>query len=188
MYTTSNILESNPKIVTQAQRSAYTSAAILQYLDVIAERFGEIIFDTKKITFKIESPDLAFAVRKSQPVDLYLVGSQTKTGRLRIGFKDMENGTFLASAKIPQYTFKNKSQIVYSFLFRNDLLFQTGKVQIQLSSKILAVSVGKEKIENLTSLVQLTFKKDVTISDNESSIFENVCTFWDSEMCKFTKL
>ena len=196
MKTISNILESNRKIVTQAQRSAQTSATILQYLDIIAEKLGEIAISTNKtIAIEIEKPNVALAVKYSRPTDLNVIGAQTENGNLSINFKDTENGTVVASAKIPQDTFKNKSQIVYSFLFRNDILFQTEKQLValqkgdqlndQLSSKILAVSVGKEKIENLTSRVLFIFKKTVKISSKKSQTVKNICTFWNPNMRKF---
>ena len=114
-----------------------------------------------------------------------VIGAESENGNLNLGFKDTDNGTVLASAKIPQDTFKNKSQVVYSFLFRNDLLFQTAKVQSQLSSKILAVSIGKEKIENLTNPILLTFKKTEKISQKEQQTVDGLCFFWDSIVCKY---
>ena len=89
----------------------------------------------------------------------------------------------LVSAKIPAQTFKNTSQIVYSFLFRNDILFQTGKqlpITSVISSKVLAVTVGKEKLENLTLPVVLMFKKSKKIlKDRQVRKVEHTCTFWD---------
>ena len=101
----------------------------------------------------------------------------------------------LASAKIPAQIFKNnKSPVIYSFLFRNDILFQTGKQQQLvddtmetlstksiISSKILSVTVAKQKIVNLTSPVIFTFKKsEQNLSTEEKySVVDNVCAYWD---------
>ena len=194
MKTVSKIVESNQKIIQKAQRLGQSSATILYYLDVIAEKLGEIAFATNKtIAIEIKKPNVALAVKYSQPANFNVVGTETTNGNLTLGFKDIDNGTVLASAKIPADTFKNKSQIVYSFLFRNDLLFQTGKRenknQIEnnkLSSKILAVSVGKEKIENLTSPIQLNFKKTKRISLKDSEVVDNLCTFWYPALCKIS--
>ena len=138
------------------------------------------------------------AIKYSNPVNLSVIGAQSINGNLSLGFQTIINETVLASAKVPAETFKNKSQIVYSFLFRNDILFQTGKqlkaldtgalFTSSLSSKVLAVSVGKEKIENLTLPVLFTFKKIEKIPPKETQIVDDICTFWDPEIRKLTTL
>ena len=186
MKTISNIIESDQRIVTQAQRTSQTSAKILQYLDVIAERLGEISAKTNQtISIEIVEHNVALAVKYSHPVNLSVVGAQTKNGDLSLSFQSIANDTVFASARIPAETFMDKSQIVYSFMFRNDNLFQTGKQLTalntdaplirQVSSKVLAVSVGRRRIENLTSPVMFTFKKNENIPSNA----DNICTFWD---------
>ena len=140
--------------------------------------------------------NVALAVKYSHPVDFSVVGAENKNGNLSLSFQSIANETILASARVPVEAFKNKSQIVYSFLFRNDILFQTGKqlkaldtgapLSSSLSSKVLAVSVGKEKIENLTSPVIFTFIKNKNISPKVTQIGENICTFWDPNIRKFT--
>ena len=189
LTTVSNIVESDRNIVKKAQ-----SSTILKSLDDMAEKLGDISAAANRtIPIEIQKPNVALAVKYSQIVDFNVVGIQTENEILSLGFKETDNGTVLASAKIPADTFKNKSQIVYSFLFRNDLLFQTGehknKNQNQtendkLSSKILAVSVGKEKIENLASPIQLNFKKTKRISLKDSEVVDNLCTFWYPALCK----
>ena len=193
MKTISNIIGSDRKIVTQAQKSFQSSATILNHLDVIAVKLGEIAAATNQtISIEIIEPNIALAVKYTEPVNLNVIGVETSTGNLSLAYKDMGNGTVLASAEIPEETFKNKSQIVYSFLFRNDMLFQTGeqlaaleagdKLPIQVSSQVLAISVGKEKVENLTSPVLFVFKK-ITFP-KESKTFENLCSFWHPNTCK----
>ena len=184
METISNIMKVDSKIVTQAQKSFQSSATILKYLDVIAQKLGEIVMSNEKIiSITIVEQNVALAVMYSQPVDLKVFGAETNAGSLSLGFQQADNVTEVASAKIPKESFKNMSRIVYSFLFRNDILFRTGR-QLNafetgslISSKVLAVSVGKEKVENLTSPVSFVFKKNKF--QNKSKTFDNVCTFWD---------
>ena len=141
--------------------------------------------------------NVALAVKYfSHPVEFSVVGAENKNGNLSLSFQSIANETILASARVPAEAFKNKSQIVYSFLFRNDILFQTGKqlkaldtgapLTSQVSSKVLSVSVGKENIENLTSPVIFIFKKTENISRKGTQIGENICTFWDPNIRKFT--
>ena len=181
-------MDSDRKIVTKAQQSFQSSATILNHLDVIAMKLGEIAAATDQtILIEIIEPNVALAVKYTEPVTLNIVGVETSSGNMSLAYADMQNGTVLASANIPEETFKNKSQIVYSFLFRNDMLFQTGKqlavleacdkLPIQVSSQVLAISVGKGKVENLTSPVSFVFKKNKF--QNKSKTFDNVCTFWD---------
>ena len=181
MKTVSKIVESDQKIIQKAQRTGRSSAIILHYLDVMAEKLGKIAaFTNKTIAIEILTPNVALTVKYSQPIDLKVVGIQTKNGNLSLGFMDTGNGTVYASAKIPAETFKNKSKIVYSFLFQNDALFQTeDQIKNQLSSKVLAVSFGKEKIRNLTLPIQLIFKKIKKIKT-----VDNVCVFWAPAICK----
>ena len=160
----------------------------------MAEKLGEIaVAANKTIAIETEKPNIALTVKYSKPVDFKIVGAETKNGNLSLGNQNINEESILASANIPGDTFKNKSQIVHSFLFRNDALFQTenlqknGQKENQLSSNILAVSVGKEKIENLTSPIQLNFKKK-RIYQKESQTVDNVCTFWDPTVCKFFKI
>ena len=188
MKTVSNVIGSDRKIVTQSQKSFQSSATILNYLDVIAEKLGEIAAATNQTkTIEIIELNVALAVKYTKPVNLNVVGVETSTGNLSLAYTHLGNGTVLASAEIPEETFKNKSQIVYSFLFRNDMLFQTGKqlsaleagdkLPIQVSSQVLAVSVGKGKVANLTSQVLFVFKKKIFPKDSKK--FDNLCTFWD---------
>ena len=191
MKTINNILKADRKIITEAHRSFQTSATILNYLDIIAQRLGKMAAATNQtISIEIIEPNVALAVMYSKPVNFNVVGAETSTGNLSLGFQDTDNATVLASAKIPKETFQNKSQIVYTFLFRNDILFQTGRqleeafeagklLQSLISSKILAISVGKEKVENLTFPVLFVFKKTKKNFPKESQIVDNLCTFWD---------
>lgn len=182
---------SDRKIIRQAQRSAQTSANILFYLDVLAERLGEIAAATNQtISIEIKNPNVALTVKFSQPTNLLIIGSQTENGNLNLDFCKVFNKTVLASAIVPVDTFKNQSKIVYSLLFRDDIFFQSEKqlskvidnntcLSSNVVSKVLAVTVGISRIENLTSPVIFTFKKTEKIHSNERQIVENTCTFWD---------
>ena len=154
----------------------------------MAEKLGEIAVATNKtIAIETGKPNVALTVKYSKPVDFFILGVETKNGNLNLGNQSTKDEDFLASVKIPAETFKNRSQIVRTFLFRNDTLFQTENFQKEsqnkLSSNILAVSIGKEKIENLTSPVQLNFTKSQKLAPSQTD--DNICTFWDPTVCKF---
>ena len=192
LTTVSNIIVSDRNIIKKAQSSTQSSTTILKIIDDMAEKLGDIAAAANRtISIETKKPNVALTVKYSQPVDFDVVGIQSTNGNLSLSFNDTYNEAVLASAKIPAETFKNKNQIVRSFLFRNDILFQSknyqNKDQIEnnkLSSKILAVSVGKEKIQNLASPIQLNFKIE-KISPKELQTIENICSFWDPTACKF---
>ena len=189
MTTISNIIESDHDIITKSQESFESSTTILQSLDIIAERLGEISIN-QSVSITDDKPNIAMAVQQYNEidaVDLYIVGVETSNDTLSVHFQRDSNNTniVLASAKVPAQIFKS-NKIIYSFLFRNDILFQTGKKQQLstrsiISSKILSVTVAKKKIVNLTSPVIFTFKKsEENLSTEEKySVIENVCAYWD---------
>ena len=80
-----------------------------------------------------------------------------------------------------------KSCIVSCFgtiLLQTEKLQNEDEIKIQLPSKILTISVGKEKIENLTSPILFNFKKTKKISPKDSRTVNHLCNFWDPSIRK----
>ena len=206
LLTISNVIGSNRTIVAQAQKAKQTSSTILHYLDILAERIGEIaaklnVNKTIKIVF--EEQNIALVVLYSKPRSLRVIGGATRNQSMTLdiftshrnpltSFMDIKT---LATARIPKEAFRNKSQVVYSLLFNNDTLFQTENqikalqlgqpILSPLSSKILAVTVGKEKIVNLSDPIRLIFKKtDFGIAKDDRKMYNYTCVFWDTQKGK----
>uniref|UniRef100_A0A7M5V0Y8 Uncharacterized protein n=3 Tax=Clytia hemisphaerica TaxID=252671 RepID=A0A7M5V0Y8_9CNID len=203
LETVGNVIGSNRTIVAQAQKAKQTSSNILKSLDVIAENLGQIaaFFNINgTIQIKFENPYVALAVTYTEPKPLKIFGGFDSDRSISVNIAAREdkptyynNKTLeiLASSHIPKEAFRNKSQIVYSFLFQDDTLFLTGKqikaldagqpIVSPLSSQILAVTIGKDKLENLSIPILLKFEKihQPVIGTEENSFFNNTCTFWE---------
>ncbi|XP_066920828.1 adhesion G-protein coupled receptor G7-like [Clytia hemisphaerica] len=203
LLTISNVIGSNRTIVAQAQKAKQTSATILHFLDILAQRIGEIAAKlnfNKTIKMIFKEQNIALVVLYSKPRQLEVIGGATSSQTMNLDIfsshrkilGSLINNKTLATAKIPKEAFKNKSRIVYALLFNNDALFQTENQTIAvqsgqpilspISSKILAVTVGKEKVVNLSNPILLKFKKmDIGVTKDERKIYKYSCVFWDTQ-------
>ena len=210
----------------QAQTKTRTSARLLESLDAIAVRLGDIATKTNR-TIRIEQPNIALTVKYSQPENLELLGAENENNNVGVLMfsKDEENAMrteleiqsktkdgfdakshfekhnetinkVYVSSKVPKGVFKNMSQVVYSFFFRDDTFFQDKRQLLSLgndetprssiSSAVLAVTVGTEKIENLTTPVAFKFTKLTRDEQQieEDEIANDICTFWNPNVGK----
>ena len=79
MATTSNVIESDYKIITQSQNTNQSSARILKSLDTIAKRLGEICAN-QSINIAKNKPNIALTVQQyknAAAADLDVVGVET---------------------------------------------------------------------------------------------------------------
>jgi hypothetical protein len=188
---------------------------MLKSLDTIAEKLGDIIIKTNK-TIQIKKPNIALVIQYSEPQKLKVIAQQNanvsigvsivssdNSGYQYIDKDDRRNGSdhlVLATSVVPSEVFANKSQAIFSYLFGDDTLFQENHfksdtletdvdLQSRLISKVLAITVGKTKIENLSYPIQLKFKKinDKDIAVKEGYEEENVCSFWKIDKRKIYK-
>jgi len=190
----------------------------LKSLNAIAVKLGDIATKTNQ-TFRIEQPNIALAVKYSEPnnLDIVAVENVNKSLGVDIFTKDRNQivdpnvdvdpnsqiqtarknnsrtiNNIYISSKVPEIAFKNNSLVVYSYIFRDDTLFQDEQQLLSLkngrtprssiSSAVLDVTIGMEKIENLTTPIEFKFKK-IRSNDRQHTSKEkfsnNLCTFWN---------
>lgn len=158
LKTVDNVLRSHhKKIIIRSQGEKQISSSILQSLDQLAEKLGIVarklhINETIKLSFS--QPNVALAVVHAKPNLLEISGRKNANNSLTLDILNAElkaeKRGLIASARIPAETFRNQSQVVYSFLFKDDILFQTSRrqkgykpgelIESVVSSKILAVT------------------------------------------------
>ena len=209
LETISNVVQSDHKVIGLAQKQTKVLTSILKSLDEMAVKLGDIARKTNK-SFQIEKPNIALVVKYSEPVNLDVLALENSNKSLTIDILPTDNeekpdGTsrdnkrnetvneiFFATSKVPEEAFKNESLVIYSYIFREDTFFQDEQKlealennetpQSSILSAVLAVTVGKEKIENLATPIVLKFKKLKKPNDpqiNENEFARNLCVFWN---------
>jgi len=182
---------------------------ILKSLDEMAMKLGDIAFKTNK-TIRIEQPNIGLAVKYSKPENLDILAVENIKRNLGVNIFPITNKENLdgisrnnnlriddvyVASKVPEEAFKNKSLVIYSYLFRDDTFFHD-KQQLKslkkdetprssISSAVLAVTVGIEKVGNLTTPIVFKFKKLRTKDGqqiNEGEVINNLCTFWNPDV------
>jgi len=178
---------------------------ILKSLDEMAMKLGDIAFKTNK-TIRIEQPNIGLAVKYSKPENLDILAVENIKRNLGVNIFPITNKENLdgisrnnnlrvddvyVASKVPEEAFKNKSLVIYSYLFRDDTFFHD-KQQLKslkkdetprssISSAVLAVTVGIEKVGNLTTPIVFKFKKLRTKTFAHSGILMSVsCIFTHS--------
>jgi len=124
----SKIIDVDPTIlVTSQQNATKSSQRTLKNLDRLAVKIGEIIAGTN-IIIMAGSKNLAFLISYTTPNELLISSTEAVNDilGLTITHTNSTNKSSLTSFQTGKRTFeKNDAIIIYSFLFKNDALFQT---------------------------------------------------------------
>ena len=120
--------------------------------------------------------------------DLEGDSKQLTLKQMKKQLNDIEMTQQYASMYIPAATFTSDGSVsdktyIHSFLFNNSKLFQTSQSnESSVHSKILSVTVGKQKIYQLPQNITLRFKRN-----NRTSSEKEFCGFWDENKGWYSK-
>ena len=195
--------KSATELLGLAEIQQASSSKILQVLDNFVKEFDYIpsnktnsTFDLKKLT--TERPNVAFSINRDLfPHDVFFVATR-KEGHVSVRITTDNRLARITSEtltviKIPRKTFIESPETLYSFCFTEPSLFLTNKqlrkingdkttIEHVIDSNVLSASIVGRKVENLSNLIVLTFKKSEEQAANETLD----CQFWNSSLRKLT--
>ena len=210
LKTVSNVIQSNRTVVAEAQIKTSSSSAMLRNLDELASKLGDVIVKTNN-TIQIRQPNIAVSVKYSKPERLRIIAEQNSNKSIGVsivswdgfqnhGHPEQTNDTgneMLANSSIPKEVFGNKSQVVFTILFKEDTLFQVKdsndmvEKNSNLLSKVLAITVRNSTVEDLSQPIKLKFKKTINEIDGAKTEKEKErisnCSFWKTDERKINQ-
>ena len=186
-----------------AQIQKKSTSRLLEALDNFIERITFIYNSMKKKPFALSDlnkqyPNIAFHInRKVFKSDVFFI-ARKKAGNAFVEITTDANQSkitseTLAIIKVPQRTFLNKSETLYSYQFRKPSLFLT-ETQLQrlnrdkvthnqvVASDVLSAAILRRHIGNLSNPIVLSFKPALTA--DLQGILD--CQFWNSDLGKST--
>lgn len=196
LSTFNSVLFSEQRIVGEAQAKTSSSTSLLKNLEKIAEELTKAITAQPNSTaVVIEKENIAFAIKSSPKKNIEITARSPKSSvnnnvQLDINAEnstDIANdSSVLALIEIPQEAFQLSNEVVHSYYYKNPLLFLTGndlkrilgeniKEEQFVDSVVLSATLGSGNVENLTTPIVLTFRKNMVIQQDGKSI----CSFWD---------
>ena len=141
-------------------------------------------------------PNVAFNIsRELFTNDVFFI-SEEKEGNVSVSITTDVNQSKITSEtvaiiKIPRQVFANTPETLYSYQFRNPLLFLT-ETQLQqlngsktkiiqtVESNVLSATILLRNIKNLSNPVVLTFRLSGKQNQNEAGIID--CQFWNPNL------
>ena len=164
--------------------------------DYISSNKTNNTFDLKKLT--TERPNVAFSINRDLfPHDVFFVATR-KEGHVSVRITTDNRLARITSEtftviKIPRETFIESPETLYSFYFTEPSLFLTNEqlrkingdktiIEHVVDSNVLSASIVGRKVENLSNVIVLTFKKSEEQVANETLD----CQFWNSSLRKLT--
>lgn len=196
--TISEVVGADLDIVTKAEIHTQSATKILLLLDEFARNVGEIVQKENK-SISISGKNAAFSITYSQAGYTNVVISKGLQGNVSINIESIEKPEFpfinrsnsdLSSSVIPPDVFERSAQVVHSFFYKDDTLFQTKGDLTNLGSpllqsNVLAVTVGNKRIENLVQPVKFRFRKVNEHNLGKDEIQTSVCAFWNFNKSKY---
>ena len=176
---TSVIANTKPTIISESdKKNQNTLSNIKTGLETIASHASDFL--KVDSTLEVSSENVGFAAAKTAPKDL-IIRSVDTGGRLKTSISTTTSGGNSNNAdggkavmKIPRSAFNNKNNIaIFSFSFRQDTLFRNDESKTT-GSNILSASVVNQKLKNLASPINITFKVGSTVGNQIPN-----CSFWD---------
>ena len=184
------------ELLGEAQIRTQSSTQLLETLDEFVKRVDELLNSFLKAPFDISTldtrfPNVAFSINRDMFTrDLFFV-ARNIGGKVVVnittdaGQSEITKGTFTV-IKIPKQTFRNHSETVYSYYFKEASLFLTESQLLNIKGNatqinklvdgnVLSATVGFREVSNLSEPVILTFKK----SEQQTLEGNLTCQFYD---------
>ena len=188
------------ELLGSAQIQKSSTTRLLEALDNFIDTLAFIYDSMKKKPFNlsdlsIQLPNIAFNIdRKVFTSDLFFI-ARNKDGNASVEIttyanQSIINSETLAVIRVPQQTFLDKPETVFSYQFRKPSLFLT-ESQLQrlngkkvnkdqvVDSEVLSASILRRVIKNLTKSIILSFKPL-----QRTNLEGTPCQFWNPHLGK----
>ena len=189
------------KLLGSSQLKENSSSKILEPLENFIKKIDSASKKIESESFKLtdlskQLPNVAFNIsRELFTNDVFFI-SEEKEGNVSVSITTDVNQSKITSEtvaiiKIPRQVFANTPETLYSYQFRNPLLFLT-ETQLQqlngsktkiiqtVESNVLSATILLRNIKNLTNPVVLTFRLSGKQNQNEAGIID--CQFWNPNL------
>ena len=189
------------KLLGSSQLKENSSSKILEALENFIKKIDSASKKIESESFKLtdlskQLPNVAFNIsRELFTNDVFFI-SEEKEGNVSVSITTDVNQSKITSEtvaiiKIPRQVFANTPETLYSYQFRNPLLFLT-ETQLQqlngsktkiiqtVESNVLSATILLRNIKNLTNPVVLTFRLSGKQNQNEAGIID--CQFWNPNL------
>ena len=189
------------KLLGSSQLQENSSSKILEALENFIKKIDSASKKIESESFKLtdlskQLPNVAFNIsRELFTNDVFFI-SEEKEGNVSVSITTDVNQSKITSEtvaiiKIPRQVFANTPETLYSYQFRNPLLFLT-ETQLQqlngsktkiiqtVESNVLSATVLLRNIKNLTNPVVLTFRLSGKQNQNKAGIID--CQFWNPNL------
>ena len=189
------------KLLGSSQLKENSSSKILEALENFIKKIDSASKKIESESFKLtdlskQLPNVAFNIsRELFTNDVFFI-SEEKEGNVSVSITTDVNQSKITSEtvaiiKIPRQVFANTSETLYSYQFRNPLLFLT-ETQLQqlngsktkiiqtVESNVLSATILLRNIKNLTNPVVLTFRLSGKQNQNGAGIID--CQFWNPNL------
>ena len=196
--------ETTRKLLGSAQIQHQSSSRILKVLDNLVKAVDSMIQNQRNKTFDIGNltikfPNVGFSVHRDMfRNDVFFIAVR-KEGNVSVSITTDNRlaeitSQILAVIKLPNKTFIQTPETLYSFCFTEPTLFLTGE-QLQnlngskkiidkvVDSNILSASILERRVEHLSNPIVLTFKKSELQNEDERL----QCQFWNLSRGKFSQ-
>ena len=190
---TNQLLDAEEPIIAKSQRKTSSSSSLLKSLDKLAVITGSVV-KTNNETISVKRNNIALTVSylTRNNFTINTVNSSTNQVEVVISLKTKTSNKNLQSwMSIPDTTFSNQSELVYSYFFKSSVLFLT-KTQLNprnringsrnryVQSTVLSASFESGAKWNLRKPIRIKFAK----SYHADVTGNNSCQFWDFEKGK----
>ena len=189
------------KLLGSSQLKENSSSKILEALENFIKKIDSASKKIESESFKLtdlskQLPNVAFNIsRELFTNDVFFI-SEEKEGNVSVSITTDVNQSKITSEtvaiiKIPRQVFANTPETLYSYQFRNPLLFLT-ETQLQqlngsktkiiqtVESNVLSATILLRNIKNLTNPVVLTFRLSGKQNQNGAGIID--CQFWNPNL------
>lgn len=175
------LFDEDVELIITANVNNGTSTSILKSLEAFADIVGSIVNGTNE-QISISRKNIGVSVARLKKRNVTVVAGLSKNGTsfVAIGNKkqiSMDNP--IASIQIPEESFKNPEDVVYSYHFQKDILFLSESAMKNstktVQSIILSATVGHSRITNLKNPIKMSFQKSKIL--RSEGIYS--CQFWD---------
>ena len=187
------------KLLGSAQLKESSSSKILEALENFIKKIDSASKNSKSESFNLtdlsrQMPNVAFNISRELFRNDVLFISKEKEGNVSVSITSDVNQSKITSEtiaiiKIPREVFGNTPETLYSYQFRNPLLFLT-ETQLQrlqgintknvqtVESNVLSATVLLRNTRNLTDPVVLTFR--LSGKQNKAGVVD--CQFWNPNL------
>lgn len=180
-------MDAKISIVAKAQRNSNSSTVILQNLETLAIKIGQIIKQTGEGTFQTRTKNIGLAVSYISKVNLAVYAREATKDLLEVVITNTTDGkkgkSILSEIGVPEETFLNDREIVQSYCFRDDTFFITQSRLLNpnidekqiVQSTVLSAAIGEGWVSYLVNPIKLKFRKIREINAKGN----NSCQYWN---------